>query len=645
MNHFVVASARDCLGCRACEVACVLSHNEGEYPATPALFRPRINVIKSQPYNAAAACHHCENAPCIASCPVAAIEQKDDHVALNEDRCIGCRNCVLACPFGAIEMAVNHELGHSLAQKCDLCSDTDHGPACVSACPTKALNLQSETSLALSRRVKQLNTVGGKVVPKAPRFNQLQQVMQRVASQPRQEALKTALAERKASFVETYQSFTAQQTESQASRCISCSDHAVCEWTCPVHNQIPAWVALAKQGKIIEAAELSNSTSSLPEICGRVCPQDRLCEGSCTLKQNYGAVTIGNIERYINDTAFAQGWKPQLADVEDTGKKVAIIGAGPAGLGCADVLARHGVKPVVFEKQPEIGGMLTFGIPSFKLDKQLMINRREMFSDMGVEFRLNTEIGRDLSVAELLHEFDAVFVGAGTYQSMKAGLDHEDANGVYEALPYLIANTKHLMGLPEQQDEPYIDLANKRVVVLGGGDTAMDCLRTAVRQGASAVTCAYRRDEANMPGSVKEVKNAREEGAEFLFNVQPTGINLDADGKLESVQFVRTELGDADASGRRRPQIITGSEFTLAADALIVAFGFSAHSMPWLSDVGVTLNRWGLIEAEATSEFPYQTSHPKIFAGGDIVRGADLVVTAMADGRRAAKGIVASLGL
>ncbi|QSX33434.1 formate-dependent uric acid utilization protein AegA [Shewanella avicenniae] len=645
MNQFVVASARDCLGCRACEVACVLSHNNGVYPPTSALFRPRINVIKAQPYNAVAACHHCENAPCLASCPVAAIEQKDGVVSLSEERCIGCRNCVLACPFGAIEMAEGTQSHQTLAQKCDLCHDTDQGPACVAACPTKSLTLQTDASLAQARRTKQLNTVGGKVSAQAPRFNQLHQLMQRVASQPRQEALKTALAERKTSFVETYKTFSSAQAVSQAARCIKCSDHPVCEWTCPVHNQIPEWVALAKQGKIIEAAELSNSTSSLPEICGRVCPQDRLCEGSCTLKQEYGAVTIGNIERYINDMAFAQGWKPQIAEVTPTGKRVAIIGSGPAGLGCADVLARHGVQPVVFERQPEIGGMLTFGIPSFKLEKQLMIHRRELFTDMGIEFRLNTEIGRDISLHQLLDEFDAVFVGAGTYQSMKAGLEHEDAPGVYEALPYLTANTKQLMGLAEQADEPYINLANKRVVVLGGGDTAMDCLRTALRQNAASVTCAYRRDEANMPGSVKEVKNAREEGAEFLFNVQPTAIQLDNEGQLAAVQFVRTELGEPDASGRRRPQVMAGSEFSLEADALIIAFGFSAHSMPWLADAGVQLNGWGLIEAEATSEFAYQTSHPKIFAGGDIVRGADLVVTAMADGRRAAEGIVASLGL
>ncbi|WP_417763293.1 FAD-dependent oxidoreductase [Shewanella sp.] len=469
--------------------------------------------------------------------------------------------------------------------------------------------------------------------------------MNSLALRPRQMAAKAPLTARQQSFVETYQPLTATQVVEQASRCLSCSDKPYCQWRCPLHNQIPDWLQLAAAGDVIGAATLSNRTSSLPEICGRVCPQDKLCEGGCTLKPSHGAVTIGNIERYINDQALALGWRPEQHDVERSGHRVAIIGAGPAGLGCADVLLRHGVQPIVFERQPEIGGMLTFGIPSFKLAKTVVQQRRELFSEMGIEFRLNTEIGTDVSIDQLLEEFDAVFVGAGTYQSIPAGLDNEQANGVYEALVYLTANTKHLMGLPQLQHEPYINLADQRVIVLGGGDTAMDCLRTARRQQAASVTCAYRRDEANMPGSTKEVANAKEEGAEFLFNVQPTSILCDDHGHLRAVQFVRTALGEADASGRRRPQVLVGSEFELAADALIIAFGFSAHSMPWLETAGVELNRWGLIEAKLTSRYPLQTSHPKIFAGGDIVRGADLVVTAMADGRLAAKGIVASLGL
>lgn len=644
MNQFVIANARDCLGCHACEVACVLAHNAGEFPLTADQFKPRIHVVKHQELSTALTCHHCEDAPCIAACPVAALNKQEGTVQLQAEACIGCRNCVLACPFGMMDM-VAEDSQPALAQKCDLCAGDDLQPACVQACPTSALSLMDDAKLLALRQQKQLDNASGHVPAERPRYNALHDAVQQLDSHPRQIADKAPLAERKHSFVETYQMLTAEQVADQASRCLSCSDQPHCQWRCPLHNQIPDWLKLAQAGDIIGAAKISNQTSSLPEICGRVCPQDKLCEGGCTLKQSHGAVTIGHIERYINDMALAQGFTPELPDVAMTGKRVAIIGAGPAGLGCADILLRHGVQPIVFERQPEIGGMLTFGIPSFKLAKDVVQQRRELFSNMGIEFRLNTNVGTDISLDELLAEFDAVFVGAGTYQYMQAGLENEQAQGVYEALPYLTANTKHLMGLAQQAEEPYIDLAGQNVIVLGGGDTAMDCLRTALRQQAGTVTCAYRRDEANMPGSKKEVANAKEEGAEFLFHVQPTSILCDDAGALRAVQFVRTELGEPDASGRRRPQVVAGSEFELAADALIVAFGFSAHSMPWLEAAGVELNRWGLIEARPTSQYPLQTANPKIFAGGDIVRGADLVVTAMADGRLAARGIVASLGL
>ena len=332
---------------------------------------------------------------------------------------------------------------------------------------------------------------------------------------------KKPISTRKQSFVEIYEPFSTNQVNSQSDRCLDCGN-PYCEWKCPVHNYIPQWLKLIRTGRIIEAAELSHRTNSLPEVCGRVCPQDRLCEGACTLNEEFGAVTIGNIEKYITDTAFAQGWKPDMSYVVWTDKKVAVIGAGPAGLGCADILVRNGVKPVVFDRNPEIGGLLTFGIPSFKLEKSVMEKRREVFSEMGVEFRLNTEIGTDISMDELLSEYDAVFVGVGTYQSMKGGLENEDARGVHDALPFLIGNTNRVMNYDEST-QPYIDMAGKKVVVLGGGDTAMDCVRTSVRHGASKVTCAYRRDEENMPGSRREVKNAKEEGIEFQFNVQPKG--------------------------------------------------------------------------------------------------------------------------
>ncbi len=357
-------------------------------------------------------------------------------------------------------------------------------------------------------------------------------------------------------------------------------------------------------------------------------------------------MTVGNIERYITDTAMSMGWQPDLSQVKPTGKRAAIIGAGPAGLACADVLARHGVQAVVFDRHPEIGGLLTFGIPTFKLDKSVLSRRREIFSAMGIEFRLNTEVGTDISMAQLLAEFDTLFVGVGTYGSMKAGLENEDAPGVYDALPFLIANTKRVMGLPELPNEPYVSMQGKRVLVLGGGDTAMDCLRTSIRQGAVSVTCAYRRDEANMPGSRKEVKNAREEGVEFLFNVQPLKICLNDDGEVCGVSLIRTEMGEPDASGRRRPKPVAGSEFVQPAEAVITAFGFQTHNMPWLQDAHIELDRWGCImTTKPGDKHPCQTSHPQVFAGGDVVRGADLVVTAIADGRKAAQGMLRVMGL
>ncbi|MDK1290007.1 FAD-dependent oxidoreductase [Pseudoalteromonas umbrosa] len=449
---------------------------------------------------------------------------------------------------------------------------------------------------------------------------------------------KKPISTRKSSFVEIYEPFSGQQVDSQADRCLDCGN-PYCEWKCPVHNYIPQWLKLIRTGRIFEAAELSHRTNSLPEVCGRVCPQDRLCEGSCTLNDEFGAVTIGNIEKYITDTAFAQGWKPDLSYVTWTDKKVAIIGAGPAGLGCADILVRNGVKAVVYDRNPEIGGLLTFGIPSFKLEKTVMEKRREIFTEMGVEFQLNTEVGKDVTMDELISQYDAVFVGVGTYQYMRGGLENEDAKQVYDALPFLIGNTNRVMGYDESQ-QAYISMADKRVVVLGGGDTAMDCVRTSVRQKAKSVVCAYRRDEENMPGSKREVKNAKEEGVNFQFNVQPKGIVLNELGNVTGVQMVKTELGEPDSNGRRRAQEVVGSEHIIDADAVILAFGFKPHNLDWLAQYDVEINHWGGIVAPEQGAFTHQTSNPKIFAGGDAVRGSDLVVTAIFEGRNAAEGIL-----
>ena len=449
---------------------------------------------------------------------------------------------------------------------------------------------------------------------------------------------KKAIDERKINFVEIYQPLGTEQSAGQADRCLDCGN-PYCEWKCPVHNYIPQWLELVTEGKIFEAADLCHETNSLPEMCGRVCPQDRLCESACTLNEDFGAVTIGNIEKYITDTAFAQGWKPDLSNVEKIGKKVAVIGAGPAGLSCADVLTRNGIDAVVFDKHAEIGGLLTFGIPSFKLEKDVIKKRREIFEGMGIEFKLNINVGVDVTFESLSEEYDAVFLALGTYKDMTGGFENENATGVYNALDFLVGNTQNLMGITENA-KPFVSFEKKKVIVLGGGDTAMDCVRTSIRQGATEVTCAYRRDEANMPGSPREVQNAKEEGVNFAFNIQPLDIAVDQNGKACGVKFVKTQLGAADANGRRNPEPIEGSEFIMEADAVVIAFGFLPSPPQWMTDAGVKLDSRGRVVAVDNSNFALQTSKENIFAGGDMVLGSDLVVTAVDQGRKAAIGIL-----
>ena len=455
---------------------------------------------------------------------------------------------------------------------------------------------------------------------------------------PRKDPKKIKAPVRIKHFKEIYGQFNAEKAAAQSGRCLACGN-PYCEWKCPVHNYIPNWLKLVAEGNLFEAAEMSHKTNSLPEMCGRVCPQDRLCEGACTLNDGFGAVTIGSIEKYITDEALKQGWRPDMSAVIPTGRKVAVIGAGPAGLGCADVLTRNGIKAVVYDKYAEIGGLLTFGIPPFKLEKEVVFTRREIMEEMGIEFMLNTEVGKDVSFQSLLDDYDAVFLAMGTYTSMRGGFDGEDMGGVHEALPFLISNVNYQYGW-DKDESNFVNLKDKRVVVLGGGDTAMDCNRTSIRQDAASVTCAYRRDEKNMPGSRREVKNAKEEGVIFKWNRQPVEIIGDDNGQVTGVKVVTTALGEPDARGRRMPEVVEGTEEIIPADAVLVAFGFRPNPAGWFNEFDIHTDDGGRVLAPGDAEIMHQTSNPKVFAGGDMVRGSDLVVTAVFEGRNAADGIV-----
>ncbi|WP_348761580.1 FAD-dependent oxidoreductase [uncultured Salinisphaera sp.] len=458
---------------------------------------------------------------------------------------------------------------------------------------------------------------------------------------PRVDPKKKDIEQRKDRYEEIYYPYETREVEHQAHRCLHCGN-PYCEWKCPVHNYIPNWLKLVNEGNLFEAAELSHATNTLPEICGRICPQDRLCEGACTMNDGLGAITIGSVEKYITDEAFKQGWRPDVSNVVWTDKKVAVIGAGPAGLGAADILVRSGVKAVVFDKYPRIGGLLTFGIPPFKLEKDVVETRREVMEGMGVEFRLGVEVGRDVQIEDLMRDYDAVFMGMGTYTYMKGGFPGEELEGVYEALPFLVGNINRELDLKDQP-HPFVDMKDQRVVVLGGGDTAMDCNRTSLRQGATEVICAYRRDEENMPGSAREVENAKEEGVQFLFNRQP--VEIVGEDKVEGVKMVTTQLGEPDERGRRRPEPVPGTEEVVPADRVIIAFGFRPDPQEWFETQSVDCDDGGRVIAPERGRFKHQTTNPKIFAGGDMVRGSDLVVTAVFEGREAGKGILDYLGV
>jgi len=439
---------------------------------------------------------------------------------------------------------------------------------------------------------------------------------------------------RTSEFREIYKPYDQAEAADQAERCLDCGN-PYCEWKCPVHNYIPNWLKLAAEGRIMEAADLCHETNSLPEVCGRICPQDRLCEQACTLTTGFGAVTIGAIEKYIVDEALKQGWRPDLSHVQTKPWSVGIVGAGPAGLSCADILTRNGISVTVYDRYPEIGGLLSFGIPDFKLELQVMRTRREVLEGAGVLFKLNCEIGRDIQASDLEKMHDALFFGLGTYKPVEASLPGMDEGGIVPALDYLIGQTAHMYRLDLPGYE-HIDLAGERVLVLGGGDTAMDCVRTAIRQGAESVHCVYRRDQQNMPGSQREVNHAMKEGVQFEFNAQPIRL-VHEDRKLTGLEIARTRLVASDG-GRARPEIISGSEQIIPASALIFAFGYQPSPPQWLQAIGVDTDDYGLVNM--LEKLPGQTSNPAIFAAGDMVRGSDLVVTAIADARETAQSIV-----
>ncbi len=457
--------------------------------------------------------------------------------------------------------------------------------------------------------------------------------------QQREDPDKIPLKQRTTRFDEIYRGYRQDQAERQSARCLDCGS-PYCEWKCPVHNYIPHWLKLVAEGRLLEAAELSNQTNSLPEICGRICPQDRLCEGACTLDDGFGAVSIGAVERFITDSAFEAGWTPAAPAADPDTGTVAIVGAGPAGLSCADVLARRGIRSRVFDRYPEIGGLLSFGIPEFKLGIDVVRRRRSILEGMGVEFQLDTTVGTDVTLQELLQHHDAVFLGMGAYRGVTGELPGSGLGGVHMALPYLVNSAYRVLGLPGDGSD--IDMRGERVVVLGGGDTAMDCNRTAIRQGASSVCCVYRRDADNIPGSRRELENALEEGVEFVWNRTP--VEIVGENRVEGVVVARTELGDPDADGRHTVRLVRGSEETLPADRVIVAFGFEPSPADWFSASGLVTGSGGLLRtAGSAGRFPFQTDNPQVFAGGDMVTGSSLVVHAVEQGRRAALGICAYL--
>ena len=445
---------------------------------------------------------------------------------------------------------------------------------------------------------------------------------------------------RRADFDEIYRQYAAEKAETQAARCSQCGV-PFCQSHCPLHNNIPDWLKLTAEGRLREAYETSQATNTFPEICGRICPQDRLCEGNCVIEQSgHGTVTIGAIEKYLTDTAFAEGWVETIAPATERAESVGIIGAGPGGLAAADRLRRMGFQVTVYDRYDRSGGLLIYGIPGFKLEKPIVMQRNEQLEAGGVEFVLNCDVGVDITFEALREKHDAVLIATGVYKSRDIGGPGSGVGGIVQALDYLTASNRKSFGddVPEF-DSGELDAEGKNVVVIGGGDTAMDCVRTAVRQGAKSVKCLYRRDRANMPGSQREVQNAEEEGVEFVWQSAPKGFT--GDKAVKGVKVIHMRLGAPDVTGRQTPEEIPGSEETLKCDLAIKALGFEPEELPTLWGAEeLTVTRWGTIKADFRT---HATDLPGVWAVGDIVRGASLVVWAIRDGREAADAIADTL--